>query len=49
MLVDSHLGHFSAASGMATFACLALSTIDPGRIEPLPPLPLDSGWDCGCS
>lgn len=40
MFVDSHLGHFSPASGCGIFAILARSVIDPGLIEPGPPPPL---------
>lgn len=43
MLVDSHLGHFNAVSGIGMLAIRARSAIEPGRIEPADPLP-----PCGC-
>lgn len=46
MLVDSHRGHLSAASGMGMLAIRARSTIEPGRIE-LPGLPPGPPWGCG--
>lgn len=39
MFVDSHRGHFSAASGIGMFAIRARSANEPGLIVPEPPPP----------
>lgn len=48
MLVDSHRGHFSAASGIGMLANRARSAIEPGLIDPAPPAPWGCGGAVGC-